>query len=424
MNKSEYMERREIIFISFLIVSFQMIGIFPGRLDISDLFFVTIVPLWLILIFTRKNYQIVGSSLNYLNLALLSIGILSVINGGLASINTMLSLIKAMLFSFLIIDIVRRKECVVYFMKTLIVVTTFSAIVGILQEIIFLKTGVIFAAYDKRNIGLILEQTSMGTFLRVPAFTKMHLFLANYLVLSLLIVFNAFLYLWNSLKGKDKKWLTISMVITGIALILTFSKTNFIGLGVGILFSVLIKWPPYFIHISLLLLLFMVFAYLGGFVHIFYESIISEMQLLGDTGLRLELMRGGIEGFFNKYPFIGAGLGQGKKYTQDAIGWGAHNAFVLAADDVGIFGLLIFCSIFLYGALRLIFAIFIARDPEEKAILKTLLVGLIALLINIQFQPDFLSYYNWIYIGFVESAVIVIRKRSKMFQQESMAMVS
>ncbi len=42
-----------------------------------------------------------------------------------------------------------------------------------------------------------------------------------------------------------------------------------------------------------------------------------------------------------------------------------------------------------------------------------LFAGLAGYLVNIQFQPDFLSYYTWLYIGFVECTVIVLRKEAR-----------
>lgn len=402
---------REKVFISLLIIGFQTTGISLGHLDTSDLFFVIATPLWLITIFTTRKYTIIGSKLNLLSLALLSCAILAMINGKLSTIPDMLPLIKASLFSLLIIDIVRRKEWITYFMKALIGVTTMSAFIGIIQEILYLGTGVIYAKYSKQTLTLILEETPMGMFLRVPAFTGMHLFLANYLVTSLLIIFNVFLYFNSMLDFRRKILLITSMVLMGSALVLTFSKTNMLGLVVGIVISLLLKQSAKLIQLSMYSLLAAVLAYISGLWSSFYESIISQMELLGDIGSRLELMRGGIEGFIYKHPFIGAGLGEGKKYTQDAIGWGVHNAFILAADDTGILGLIVFCAIFVYGLVRLMSTLLMVNDYKEKTILKILLVGLIALLVNIQFQPDFLSYYNWIYIGFAECTVIVFRGR-------------
>ena len=412
ININGAIQKKEILFIVLLIFGFQYTGIIPGKINTSDVFFVIIIPIWLATLFTTIRYKVTWSLLNFLNLAMLACCVLSLINGRTTSMIKMLPLSKAILFSFLIIEMVRETKWIAFYLKTLVVITTISAIIGIFQEILFINSGIILAFYESSTMNLILEPTSLGTFLRVPAFTSMHLYLANYLVISLLIGFNAFLHFNTYLSRKEKVALSIALVLMGVALILTFSKTSILGLFVGIMISIFLKWPSRAIHFFMLLALLMVIAYVSGFWQAFYKDIISQMELMGDIGNRLKLMKGGIEGFLNKYPFIGAGLGQGKKYTQNAIGWPVHNAFVLAADEAGIVGLLIFCSIFLYGFYRLISTLPIIKEPKKNAILKILLAGLVALLVNIQFQPDFLSYYNWIYIGFVETTVIVFRKEN------------
>lgn len=412
INMNKAVEKREILFIILLIIGLQSVGLFPGRIDGSDLFFVFFIAFWLISVFTTKRYGIIGSPLSFLNLVLLLFAILSAINGGLSVIIKTAPLLKAILTSFLIVDIVRRKEWVIFFIKTLVVVTTFSAIIGILQEILFLYNGTVLAQYDTKYFNLMLEHTPFGTFLRVPAFSSMHLYLANYLVLSLLIGFNYFLYFKTIMNRKEKFLLSIAMVLMISALILTFSKTNMLGLAVGVLLSLFLRWGSRSIQLLTALALPILLTYLAGVWDIFFKYAISS-NALGEIGARSQLIRDGIEGFLYRHPFIGVGVGRGGIYTGNVMGWATHNAFILAADEVGIFGLLTFYSIFIYGFLRIIVTIPSIKNPKEKAILKILLAGLAAYVVNIQFQPDFLSYYTWIYIGFIESTVIVFTKPTR-----------
>jgi len=406
-------EKREKVFIVLLIAGLHLVGIIPGRIDTSDLIFGMLTVWWLVTVFVTKGYKIAGSPLHFFNIALLMSGILSIMNGGLFVFFSMFPLFKAIGFSFFITDIVRRKEWTVYFIKTLFVMTTLSALIGIFQEFVFLVRGTILFEVDPKFLKLVLESTSFGTFLRIPAYTGMHLFLANYLVISLLIGLNAFLYLKDHLTRREKLFLKVAMMLMSVALILTFSKTNMIGLAAGITLSLLMKWPQRVIHFVMILLLALVGSYFIPRLWVkAFNHIASDLELNGDIGLRVQLMKRGIEGFIHEYPFFGAGLGREKAYTQDVM-WGVHNAFVRAADDVGIVGFLVFLSLFVYAFMRVISAITVTKKPDEKAILIALLSGLIAYFINIQFQPDFLSYYTWILIGFIESTVIVLRKGSR-----------
>ena len=403
-------EKREKVFIILLIAGLHLVGIIPGKIDTSDLVFGALIVWWLVTVFVNKGYKISGAPLHFLNIAMLITAILSMTHGGVGVIFSMLPLIKAIVSSFFITDIVRRKEWTVYFIKTLLVITALSALIGIFQEMVFLARGTILFTVDPKFLGLILEPTPFGTFLRVPAYTGMHLYLANYLVISLLIGLNAFLYLKDDLTRKEKLFLKVAMMLMSVALILTFSKTNMAGLAAGVALSVLIKWPQRLIHFVMVLLLVVVGTYYTpGLWDKVHNQVVSNLELKGDIGLRVNLMKRGIEGVYYKYPFLGAGVGRGKDYTQDVL-WGTHNAFILAADDVGIIGFLVFLSLFVYAFMRMISTIPMTKKPDEKAILIALLSGFIAYVINIQFQPDFLSYYNWILIGFIESTVIVFRR--------------
>jgi len=405
-------EKREKVFIILLIAGLHLVGIIPGRIDTSDLIFGALTIWWLVTVSVTKGYKITGSPLHFFNIAMLMTAFLSMVHGGLGIIFNMLPLVKAIAFSFFITDIVRRKKWTVYFIKTLFVMTAISAVIGIFQEMVFLARGTILFTVDPKFLKLILESTPLGTFLRVPAYTGMHLFLANYLVVSLLIGLNAFFYLNDQLTRKESLFLKIAMILMSVALILTFSKTNMIGLAAGVALSVLIKWPQRVIHIVMVLLLVVVGTYY--YPHLWdkiYHHITSDLELNGDIGLRVELIKRGVEGFFYKYPLLGAGVGRGKAYTQDVMDWGVHNAFVRAADDVGVFGFIVFLSLYVYAFIRVISGIAMTKKTDEKVILISLLSGLMAYFINIQFQPDFPSYYTWILIGFIESTVIVLKKR-------------
>ena len=402
---------REKIFIILLLTGLHTIGLFPGGFDSSDIMFAAFIVLWLFSVFTTERYTVIPSPLHYFNLALFFFAVLSSVHGGFAVIFSMAPLFKAVFMSFLIIDMVRKREWVFFFIKVLVVITTVSAIIAIIQEAVYLQRGIILAQYNAKFVKLILETTPFGTFLRAPAFTGMHLLLANYLVLCLLIGLNVFLYFMSDMKRNARVILLAAMMLMATALVLTFSKTNIIGLSIGVLMSAIIKWRNRLIHFLTLLLLLIVTSYLCGLWDLLYEYYMSQVELMGDVGHRMDLMRRGIEGFLYKHPFVGAGLGRGFEYTQDVIGWGVHNAFIRAADDLGIFGFLVFTAMFIYVLLRLLLTIPVVKDIQEKVILITLLTGFFAYVINIQFQPDFLSYYNWIFMGFIECTVIVFRRK-------------
>jgi hypothetical protein len=255
---------REKTFIVLLIAGLHTIGLFPGSFDSSDLMFIAFIVLWLSSVFTSEHYKIITSPLHYINLALVFCAVLSIVNGGIFIIFSMIPMLKGMLLSFLIIDMVRKREWTFFFIKVLFVITTISAIIAIIQEFVYLSSGTILAHYDAKFVKLILESTPFGTMLRAPAFTGMHLWLANYLVLCILIGLNAFLYYLDDMDRRARFALASSLVLMSVALLLTFSKTNMLGLVAGVLLSLFLRWRSMVIHFITLILFVLVVAYLTG----------------------------------------------------------------------------------------------------------------------------------------------------------------
>ncbi len=400
------------VFTVLLIIGFQTVGLVQGRFDSSDILFALLFLSWFINILTVKEYEIVGSKLHVLNTVFFLFAMLPTINGGLFTLLSTIPLVKAIVTSFLIINIIRTNESVMFFMKALFVVTTLSAVIAIVQEAAFLFTGKILFSVSEKFMSFLMETNSLGTFVRVPAFTGMHLFLANFLNVGLLIGLNYFLYLSSVLKRREKVFVITAMALMALALVLTFSKTNMLGLAVGVSLSLLIKWRSRLIHFAVILLVIVAVVQWFGYWEKIYDKLTLDTES-GEIGLRLELMKEGLNGFFHKHYLTGVGVGRGVQYTVNVKGWATHNAFILSAVETGIFGFLMFCSLFIYGFLRLILTLPGIQEPHMKTVLVILLASLLAYVINIQFQPDFTSYFNWILIGFIECAVIVFKKESK-----------
>lgn len=407
----------EYTFIFFLVLSFHTVGLSLSRMGTNDFFFICAVLIWTLITFKEKNRTIVWSFLHFLNFFLLVSTLLGILHNGLFYVITVIPLLKAVIVCFLIIDFVRRVEHVYFLMKIVLLITTASALFAIIQEIVYLLTGTILAQIDVKNIELILEPTPFGTFLRVPALTSMHLFLANYLIIGIFICMNCIVYLKSSFSKAERRFLTIALTIMFSALILTFSKTNFLGLLGGVILFLILKWRSKFFHFLILFVVAGVTSYYLGFFDTVTEYF-SKARNIGDVGLRAELMKSGIEGFLQSHPIVGVGIDNSKMYTQDIM-WGVHNAFLLAADETGILGFIAFCSIFIYLFYRLLSTILLVQAEEEKVILKILLYTFVAYFINIQFQPDFLSYYNWILFGIIESTVITFRKTYGGLQEQA-----
>lgn len=88
--------------------------------------------------------------------------------------------------------------------------------------------------------------------------------------------------------------------------------------------------------------------YLTGFLDDIFRAISADCHW-GEYRIRLQLAREGIHGFIHRHPFIGVGVSDVYRYTSHYLHWAVHNAFIEAADAVGILGFFfLYCIIIVY----------------------------------------------------------------------------
>jgi O-antigen ligase len=395
-------------YILLIILSLQLTALSGVRLEVSDFVIIGIVFLLFIYLFRNSHYTIRISPISLIILALLFFSILSATAGGLNSLISTSNLFKSILIFFLVVNFIRTKNHVIFTIKALILVTTFSAIIGIVQEIIYVLTGASLVGFVAENMKpMMYQETSFGRLLRVPAFTGLHAVLVNYIVVSIIIAINLLLYSVIK-KRKEKLIFFISIVLMFTALLLTFSNSGLLVISLAIIVSIYSRWRHLAIHFTLILLVAVVISWLVGYVEDFKNTMNLDISLRGDLGIRLHLMKAGIIGFFSQHPLIGVGIGNGSQYTQNINHWPVHNAFLLIADEVGVFGLLAY--LFLFGAVVIRQLIVIVRltNHDDKAIMISLLLGLIGVIVNLQFHPSYSDSYIFLFIAIVESTGYVL----------------
>jgi cell division protein FtsW (lipid II flippase) len=194
------------------------------------------------------------------------------------------------------------------------------------------------------------------------------------------------------------------------ALMLTFAKDAMLALTIALLITALIRWRAFLIHWLFLFLILFVFCYYSGLLNTFADFISAEITF-GEPRIRIELDREGIEGFLDTdiyHMLFGAGMGYAARYTSHYRNWPAHNAFILAADEIGLLGLLAYLALYIIAGLRLISANLLARDPLDKAITRGLLCGFIGIVIQFQFYAGYIDLIIWFYLGLIESTTLIL----------------
>lgn len=396
-------DKKEKVFITSILLASQLLALAPGHLVSTFAVLLVLFP-WFLYIFANKEYKITWSPLHILMLLFLLSVLLSIFNGGRESLLKLPAYIKDIIVFFIMVNMIRDRETAIFSLKMLFYVITFSAIIGILQEILFFFTGLELVGYIPEGAKPYMwETTSFGRIMRVPAFTTWYTILANFLLIALIVGINLILYSVLT-KKKERLFLYIAMLLMSIALYLTFSHSTMLVLLLAIIVLILIRWRSLSIHFVTIFLVGILLAYFSGFLTDFVEQpknyIITE-----DVAVRIDLLRDGITGFFYRHPFIGNGIGTGFRFTSNVDRWPVHTNVVLVADELGLFGIFTYGALFSVFIYRQVISILRLKDRKDKAVSLSLLIALIAYMINLQSQPTYVDFFLFMYLGLMEAII-------------------
>jgi O-antigen ligase len=409
-HRARIIQHKELLFILLFLTGFQTNAIQLSIIDLSD---VTVGIFTLVLLQTalvNREQRFIRSPLVALN----AIFLLCMIGSFIENVNprTMLILVKSILLVFLMINFMRTKEFVVAAIKLFIIISTVSAMIGIVQEILYMYAGyLIVGSIPSESLAHMYE----GAFLRVPAFMTSYGTLSKMLVISLIMIANILMYPNTYVKStKSKLLLYFAFLLMVSSLILTFAQDAWIALAIGLFVSVVIRWRSLFIHLIILLLLLIIVCYYAGFIDSSVAFVSSELSH-GDASGRIILDREGLDGFFHADShnvLFGTGAGNGARYTSHYEGWPAHNAFILAANEIGLLGFLSYLALYIFAAIRVLSAHAVAREPGDKALTAGLLGGFIAITVMFQFYAGYIDLILWFYIGLIESTFLILKKET------------
>jgi O-antigen ligase len=401
-NITWLIDKKEKIFVASLLLSYHLVGLTGRKIDITDFVFLVVLFLWLIYIFANKHYKIIWSYWHLLFLILSLSILLSLLNGDYMSLVFLLRVFKAFTVFFIMVNMIRDRETAIFSLKIYLSLATFSAVIGIIQEIVFFYSGISFFVapfVPEANVDYMYEATFFGEAVRVAAFTGWYLNLDYFLVTALVTGVNLMFYSVFS-KRRERLFLLTALFLMSIGLFLTFSFGSVLVVILAVVISIFVRWRSltlYFITIVFFGLL-IVFS---GFTTDSVEEV-KQYMAKQDVALRLELLRQGIAGFIHRHPFIGAGLQRGGTYISDVDGWAAHNNIVLVADELGILGVFAYAALFLTAMGKQVTSILKMKNEKDKAVLLSLLISIIALMTDLQFQSLYLNVFLFMYLGLVE----------------------
>ncbi len=398
-----------------LILSTHIFALGSGHLESTSF----IVPLFLFVtaldLFMDERVNV--SPVFFLMLALLAFAILSLVNGRLPSVVRLLKEMKYFSMFFLIVLNVRDLKHLRFALKAFIVLAVLSAIIGIVQEILFVSVGFeLLGNIPEEQKGIFLYQpTDFGILLRVQAFFGVPgVFAAMMAVAGSLVS-----YLVLS-KGPGlfprRFFLYPALLLLATSAALAFNRPADAALALGALLALYLSRPSYAIHFTAVIVLLpaLVSAVFIAKPFLFEQAVayVQDEIATGDFMGRLTLNRRALIGAVTKHPFAGVGMGLGAIYTQDWKHWPAHSVAIQAAADIGIPGAIVYLSIFVVAFIRLL-PVMGSRNPDYQDLAKALVVGFVPLFFHMMNEPFFLKYpLGWIYVGLMESLTLLATRRT------------
>ncbi len=395
------------ILLLLLILSPQIYSLTPANLDLANFIVPAFLYVTILDLFMGERLHVSPAFIPIL--ALIGLMILSVVNGKLPAFVDLVREIKNLCFFFLIFLNLRDSHRLRFALKALIVVSAFSAVVGIFQEVAYLFTGVPVA------IGFISEENMddllyHGSTFRVPGFFGTAGILGGTMAPVGAIVIS--LILSKGLGLFRRQW-TLFLVLPPIltTLYLAYNRPAYAAFVLGAVLALYLARPSLSLHITAFLMLLPVTALLLSIASPrLFEDVSQEVKeevYSGNLRDRLILNERALIGIFTKHPIVGAGVGQGRIYTQDFKRWPAHSAPIQAAADIGIPGALVYLSISLVAFVRLL-PVIGRGNAEHRELAKVLLVGFVALFSHMFVEPFFLKYpLSWIHLGLMESLTVL-----------------
>ncbi|NUO07477.1 MAG: hypothetical protein HUU08_02175 [Candidatus Brocadia sp.] len=420
-NIAKILENKELLFVIFYIAGYQTSALQLGIVDASDLALGVFLLVVLIDAFVKEKKNFINTPINLLNLLLLVFILLPLVNLRLPS-RTQFVYTKVILMFFLMTNCLYSKKLVIKGVKWLIIITSCSAVFAIFQEFMWITTGtLVIGMIPKSELKRMFES---GLF-RVPAFMLSYRMLAI-LLSSTLIITISFLVFPNPLVTGIKKrlFLYVASFAMFAALLLTMAKDVLLGFFVALMLLLIMRKRRYIFHSAVVILLLIIImltllAYLPGKGDTI-SYIVRDIPKIERE--RIQLNRDGIQGFlWSDYKL--SGRGKGGKYTDNFLGWPAHNAFILILDEAGIFGFIIYLSMYIWALFRLICLNLVVKDPVYLPVVKGLLCGIIIYFIGAQFIAAYVEPFLWVLFALTESTALILANKQVPFHRTGNIMI-
>jgi hypothetical protein len=393
------------VFPVIFLLAYQMNGVSFGALDPTEAVLAIFMVLFLAGLFIRRDQFFVATPFNMLHLALAIFIVISLASEFKPFY--FLKSFKPLVVFFLLVNFLPRGDLMRTFFRWMLILAMLSAAFCVVQEIAWIAFQQLLSTVPLDRLRRMFEDTPFGPLFRTPGLMVSYRSMALYQATALLLALCELLWRHGERPLLSRHWLYVAVILCASALGLTVAKDVLLGVGLALLLVLLLYRPNLFVPVFAAgvlagtLGLVTVTAIVPGRV----DTVVDLTRTIPKTEQeRIRLDRDSIEGFLHSpYTWTGRGIGAGPRYTAHPLGWPAHNAFILAAAELGVLGLIVLLLIYGLAIARAVALCVRVRSGRYLPISRAFLAMLVVMLAGAQFEASFLDIYVWTIFAAIEA---------------------
>jgi hypothetical protein len=395
------------------LVCFQFTGVTFGTFDPTELAIGIFLLLFVAGLFIDRDQRFVTTPFNVLHLALAVCIALSLISE--FRLTVFLKSFKYFVVFFLLINFLPRGNLIPAFMRWLVVLAMLSAAFGLIQEVMWLGAHIVISPVPQKELELQFEAHFGLNWYRVGAMMVNYQDCAEYLATAMLLSISALLWRKETTLLR-RRWLIIGLCLMFPAIFLTLSKPVYLGCALGIPLLLVMRWPVRAVPLALAgvlvgtLGLVAVTAIVPGRI----DTMIDLTRTVPKSEIeRIRLDRDALQGWASgPYFWTGRGIGQSYRYTAHSRRWPPHNAFIMAAAEIGVFGLVVYLMFWgLFIARVVALNIVVTRGPY-LFVVRALAAILLVFLSQMSFEGHFFDNLIWPIAALAEALWFLARRQA------------
>jgi hypothetical protein len=311
-----------------------------------------------------------------------------------------IKLFKTILLAFVLINLIRDRDDILFFIKAVMIVAVISALIGIAQSAVYFIHGYAFTLMD--DIDEAFKPTPIGYVLRASALCPTAQFLSGFLLVSLP------LFLWRlveSAPGWPRRRLIAGLGIVLAGILLTWNYGAIFTAAGMLVLAPFIMWPNRTIHLIIGAAFLSVLLYYTGIFEWIYDKSLGDVGVFKGVSQRQSLLLKGME-VLSRDPWFGTGLDGFSYYTHNIFNRPVHNAGVQIWTELGFLGFIGFIAMNLI-LLTKTFILAFTGNTRINRLFRMLLLGLVGL-IQLMFSEPFMnSQIVWLYLALVQICIII-----------------